>query len=98
VDTLKASNLAARAQAQVDVNSLTSEARAATELAYQECVLLDSLTRELGTAKIHALKDLRDVGPDVQPAVAALQPRLREALEASHLRRKVFNPGVRSPF
>jgi hypothetical protein len=97
VEILKGSNLAGRPQAQEDVNAVTSEARASTELAYQECVLLSSMARDYGAVRTRALKDLTGVGPDVAPALAALDPALRAMLLASHERRKVFNPGARSP-
>ncbi len=97
VEVLKASSLATRAQAAEEANSMTSEARAATELAYQECVLLATLTRELPAVRSRSQKALPTLGQDPQPAIAALSPRLQAALEAAHARRKIFNPGVHGP-
>lgn len=97
VAILKASSLALRSSAQDDVNSIVSEARASTELAYQECALLATLTNEFGIVRSRALTGLKTVGPDVEPAITALKPNLHAALDTAHARRKVFNPAARAP-
>ncbi|MGA2552669.1 MAG: hypothetical protein ABSF50_21190 [Burkholderiaceae bacterium] len=97
VEILKASTLATRAAAQDDLNTVSIDARGSTELAYQECALLLTLVQQFGIIRTRSQSALSDLGPDVQPSVAALRPTLEAELGAAHARRKLFNPAARGP-
>lgn len=97
VQALKISSMANRAAAQADVNQFVSDTRAATELAYQECVLLKTLTSEFGIIKTQALGSLPSVGTDVDAQISALRPTLNKVILEAHEMRKPFNPAAPMP-
>jgi hypothetical protein len=92
VALLKSSSLANRLALQQAVNDSAPKARDATDLAYQECQLLASLTRQFGVAQTLALQHLSSLGPDVLAAVGSLKPAIVAATEKTMALRKRFNP------
>jgi len=92
VALLKGSSLANRVGFQQAVNESAPKARDTTDLAYQECQLLASLTRQFGVAQTLALQHLSSLGPDVLAAVGSLRPAIVAATENTMAQRKRFNP------
>lgn len=97
VTVLEASNIRNRTKAQREVTQATSRARQTSEAAYQECVLLEELTREFGITQTDALRVFPTLGPDIGATVASFGPRLEEAIQKAHILRKIFNPMARTP-
>jgi hypothetical protein len=92
VANLKGSTLANRPEFQQQVNDIAPRARNAADLAYQECQLLSSLTRQFGVTQALALQHLRSLGPDVLAAVGSLRPAIVAATEKTLAQRRRFNP------
>jgi hypothetical protein len=92
VAQLKQSSLANRVAMQASVNEMTPTVRNATDLAYQECALLDTLTSQFGIAQTMALQHLSTLGPDVLAAVGSIKPALTAASAHTAEVRNRFNP------
>ncbi len=94
VAQLKQSNLANRVAMQGVANDMTPKVREATDLAYQECQLLETLTSQFGIHQTMALQHLTSLGPDVLAAAGSLRPALVAATEKALAVRNRFNPAL----
>jgi hypothetical protein len=92
VQQLKQSSMANRVAAQASVNEMAPKVRDATDLAYQECQILETLTSQFGIAQTMALQHLSTLGPDVLAAVGSLRPALVAATAKRLAVRNRFNP------
>ena len=92
VAQLKQSSLANRVSMQAVVNEMTPKVRESTDLAYQECQLLETLTSQFGIHQTMALQHLTSLGPDVLAAAGSLRPALVAASEKTLIMRNRFNP------
>jgi hypothetical protein len=92
VAQLKQSSLANRVAMQSVVNDMTPKVRQSTDLAYQECQLLETLTSQFGIHQTMALQHLTSLGPDVLAAAGSLRPALVAASEKTLAVRNRFNP------
>jgi hypothetical protein len=98
VNTFKLTNAKDRVEAANSLNAALIEARHQTEITFQDCVLVMTLTRQVRTTFDAAHLALNEVGPDPAAATSALMPRIQAALEAAQAIRKQFNPMAKSDF
>lgn len=98
VTAFKMTNARERMEAAQAVNVTSAEARRQSELAYQDCVLVHTLTGQLAATTRRAELSLGSVGPDPSAAIAALLTRSETVAGEAHLVRKQFNPMAKPAF
>jgi hypothetical protein len=98
VSAFKFTNAKDRMDVAAAVNQTSAAARHLSELAYQDCVLVHTLTTQVEATTRRALLSLSSIGPDATPSITALLPRAEAAATETHAMRKQFNPMARPAF